>query len=70
MTRTNIDIADQLVTHATPPDRPHSKHEAVDLAPRQRVSEPMSREDALSMRGSGWSGDLAEIRVPDEISLH
>jgi hypothetical protein len=24
--------------------------------------EPMSREEALAMRGSGWDGDLEEMR--------
>lgn len=70
MTRTNIDIDDQLVTRAMRLYRLHSKREAVDLALRRLVSEPMSREEALAMRGTGWSGDLAEIRAPDEIALH
>ncbi len=43
-----------------------SKREAVDLALRRLVGEPMDSDEALSMEGSGWSGDLGEIRVPDE----
>jgi hypothetical protein len=28
--------------------------------------EPMSREEALAMEGTGWSGDLEELRAPDD----
>ena len=27
--------------------------------------EPMSREEALAMEGTGWSGDLDEFRAPE-----
>lgn len=66
--RTNIDIDDELVARAMRLYRLHSKKEAVDLALRRLVSEPMSRQEALAMEGTGWGGDLSEIRRPDEIS--
>jgi Arc/MetJ family transcription regulator len=47
--------------------RLRSKREAVDLALRRLVGEPMSREEALATEGTGWAGDLAEIRSRDEI---
>lgn len=68
MARTNIDIDDELVARAMRLYRLHSKKEAVDFALRRLVSEPMNREEALAMEGTGWGGDLSEIRSPDEIS--
>jgi Arc/MetJ family transcription regulator len=66
MTRTNIEIDDRLVERAMRHYRLASKREAVDLALRRLVGEPLTRKEALAMEGSGWSGDLAEIRAPDE----
>lgn len=67
MTRTNIEIDDHLVDRAMRLYRLRSKREAVDLALRRLVGEPMSREEALATEGTGWAGDLAEIRSRDEI---
>ncbi len=67
VTRTNIEIDDELVGRAIRLYRLRSKREAVDLALRKLVGEPMSREEALSEEGSGWAGDLAEIRSRDEL---
>ena len=39
-----------------------TKREAVNLALRTLAAEPMSIEEALAMRGSGWEGDLEEMR--------
>jgi len=67
MTRTNIEIDDRLVDRAMRLYRLPSKREAVDLALRRLVGEPMGPEEALEMEGSGWAGDLEEIRAPDAI---
>lgn len=67
VTRTNIEIDDELVGRAMRLYRLRSKREAVDLALRRLVGTPMSREEALAEEGGGWSGDLAEIRSPEEI---
>lgn len=67
MTRTNIEIDDVLVDRAMRLYRLRSKREAVDLALRRLVGEPMSREEALATEGTGWAGDLVEIRSRDEI---
>lgn len=67
MTRTNIDIDDVLIDRAMRLYRLRSKREAVDLALRRLVGEPMSRAEALATEGTGWGGDLAEIRSRDEI---
>jgi Arc/MetJ family transcription regulator len=65
MARTNIEIDDALVRRAMRLYRLSSKREAVDLALRRLVGEPLTREQALAMRGTGWDADLAEIRRPD-----
>jgi Arc/MetJ family transcription regulator len=68
VTRTNIEIDDELVERAMRIYRLRSKREAVDLALRKLVGEPMSREEMLAMEGTGWDGDLDAMRsqeVPD-----
>lgn len=67
MTRTNIEIDDQLIDRAIRLYRLRSKREAVDLALRRLVGEPMSRTEALAAEGTGWGGDLDEIRAREEI---
>jgi Arc/MetJ family transcription regulator len=62
MSRTNIDIDDQLVDRAMKLYRLSSKRAAVDLALRRLVDEPMSKEEVLAMEGTGWGGDLDEMR--------
>jgi len=39
-----------------------SKRSAIDLALRRLDLEPMSRDEVLAMRGSGWDGDLEDLR--------
>jgi Arc/MetJ family transcription regulator len=65
--RTNIEIDDQLIDRAMRLYRLRSKREAVDLALRKLVGEPMGREEALANEGTGWGGDLAAIRAREEI---
>lgn len=67
MSRTNIEIDDMLIDRAIRLYRLRSKREAVDLALRRLVGEPMSREEALATEGTGWAGDFAEIRSQEEI---
>jgi Arc/MetJ family transcription regulator len=62
VTRTNIEIDDELVERAMRIHRLRSKREAVDLALRRLVGEPMTREEMLAMEGMGWAGDLDEMR--------
>jgi len=62
MSRTNIDLNDRLVAEVMRRYRLASKREAVDLALRHLVSIPLSRDQALALEGSGWEGDLAEMR--------
>jgi Arc/MetJ family transcription regulator len=67
MTRTNIEIDDELVARAMRRYRLRSKREAVDLALRRLVGEPMTRTELLATEGTGWAGDLDAIRAADEI---
>lgn len=62
VTRTNIEIDDELIKRAIRIYRLRSKREAVDLALRKLVGEPMTREEMLAMEGMGWAGDLKEMR--------
>lgn len=67
MGRTNIDIDDELIARVMRLYSVRTKREAVDMALRRLDVTPMTREEMLAMRGTGWSGDLDEIRRPDEI---
>jgi Arc/MetJ family transcription regulator len=62
MSRTNIDIDDDLVEKAMKRYRLDSKRAAVDLALRRLVGEPMTKEEVLAMEGIGWDGDLDAMR--------
>jgi Arc/MetJ family transcription regulator len=65
MGRTNIEIDDELIERVMSRYRLPSKRAAVELALRRLAGEPMSRDEALAMEGTGWSGDLDELRAPD-----
>lgn len=67
VTRTNIEIDDVLIERAMRLHRLRTKREAVDLALRRLVGEPMSREEMLAAEGSGWDGDLDEIRASETV---
>ncbi len=63
MARTNIEIDDALVARVMRRYGLKTKRAAVDLALRRLALEPMSREEMLSLEGSGWEGDLDEMRL-------
>lgn len=62
MSRTNIDIDDEACR--TVMDRFHltSKREAVNYALRLVAGEALGLDEARALRGSGWDGDLEEMR--------
>ena len=62
MARTNVDVNSELVARVMRRYGLSTKRGAIDLALRRLDLEPMSREEALAMRGSGWEGDLDELR--------
>ena len=66
MGRTNIELDDELVERAMRLYGLRTKREAVHLALERLVGgPPMTREEILAMRGTGWGGDLDEIRRSD-----
>lgn len=69
MARTNIELDEDLLNEAMRRYRLPSKRAAVDLALRRLVGEPMSRDEALKMEGSGWDGDLEELRQSSAAEL-
>lgn len=62
MARTNIDLDEELVDRVMRRYRLPTKKAAVDFALRAVAGDPMSRQEALAMEGSGWEGDLARLR--------
>jgi Arc/MetJ family transcription regulator len=62
MTRTNIDIDDDLVGEVMRRFHLSTKREAVDLALRRLVGPPLTRDFLLALEGIGWDGDLEEMR--------
>lgn len=62
MTRTNIDLDDDLVAEVMRRYRTPTKREAVDLALRRLVAAPVTRQFLLDIRGIGFPTDLDELR--------
>jgi Arc/MetJ family transcription regulator len=54
MSRTNIEIDDDLIAAAQRIYRLETKRGAVDLALRRLVGEALSVEDALALQGTGF----------------
>jgi Arc/MetJ family transcription regulator len=67
MSRTNIDLDDELVAEVMRRYHLTTKREAVDLALRRLVGPRLTRQDIDAVRGIGWQGDLDELRR-DEIA--
>ncbi len=63
MTRTNIDLDDDLVAAAMRKYNLRSKREAVELALRRLVGPRLTPAFLASLRGIGWAGDLDEMRA-------
>jgi Arc/MetJ family transcription regulator len=63
MARTNIDIDEEVIARVQATYGLRTKREAVDFALRRLLVEPFSRDEALAAEGTGWSGDLDELRT-------
>ena len=63
MSRTNINIDDEACAEIMRRYRLATKREAVNFALRTLAAEPLNIEEARRMRGSGWEGDLDEMRA-------
>ncbi|MDN5938164.1 MAG: type II toxin-antitoxin system VapB family antitoxin [Salinisphaera sp.] len=62
MARTNIDIDDVACRAVMGRYRFATKREAVNFALRTLAAEPLDVGEARRLRGSGWQGDLDELR--------
>lgn len=62
MSRTNIDLDDELVAMVMDRFELPTKKAAVDLALRRLVGTPLTRDFLLGLEGIGWTGDLDELR--------
>jgi Arc/MetJ family transcription regulator len=62
--RTNIEIEDTYVRSIMERYGVRTKTEAVDLALRHLAGQPMSREEALGMRGAQAIGELPVDAAP------
>lgn len=63
MSRTNIDIDDALCDKVMEQYGFTTKRQAVNFALRVVAAEPLSLEEARGLRGSGWDGDLEDLRA-------
>ncbi len=63
MARTNLDLDDDACRAVMDRYQIATKRDAVNFALRTIAAEPLSIEAALALRGSGWDGDLDEMRA-------
>lgn len=62
MSRTNIDIDEKACRIVMNRYALATKREAVNFALRTLAAEPLSVDEARRLRGSGWEGDLDQLR--------
>ena len=62
MARTNIDIDDGACAVVMERYGLTTKRDAVNMALRTLAAEPLTLDEARAMRGTGWDGDLVEMR--------
>ncbi|MGC5583853.1 type II toxin-antitoxin system VapB family antitoxin [Ornithinimicrobium sp. W1665] len=62
MARTNVGMDDELVTTVMRRFGLRTKEEAVDLALRRLAGPVPTREELLELEGTGWDGDVDELR--------
>ena len=62
MVRTNVDIDDQACAEVMRRYQLPTKREAINFALRTLAAEPASVDEARSLRGIGWEGDLDSMR--------
>ncbi len=63
MVRTNVDIDEKACAEVMRRYDLATKREAINFALRTVAAERASLEEARAMRGSGWEGDLDEMRA-------
>ena len=62
MSRTNIDLDDEACRAVMKRYQFSTKRDAVNFALRTVAAEPLGIDEARRLRGSGWDGDLDEMR--------
>ena len=62
MSRTNINIDEEACAEVMRRYCLTTKREAVNFALRSLAAEPLDTDAARTLRGSGWEGDLDELR--------
>lgn len=72
MSRTNIDIDDDAVAWVMAHYNLRTKRDAVNFALHKLHRKPLTKEEALALEGSGWDGDLDEMRndTVEEFEIH
>ena len=63
MTRTNIDIDEDAVRMVMERYHLRTKRDAVNFALRSIAGEPLDLDRARALRGTGWEGDLDDLRA-------
>lgn len=63
MSRTNIDVDEEACAAVMRRFHLASKREAVNFALRTVAAEALDLDQARRLRGSGWEGDLDELRA-------
>ena len=69
MARTNIDVDEKACAKVMRRYQFATKRETANFALKAVVSEPLSLMQAKNLRGSGWDGDLDEIRNSKSVGL-
>lgn len=67
MSRTNIDLDDDLVTEVMRRFDQPTKKAAVDFALRRVITQDDPRKLVRELQGSGWDGDLDAMRSASSI---
>jgi Arc/MetJ family transcription regulator len=65
MSRTNVEIDDELIAEVMRQRGFRTKREAVDAGLRALYVKPLSDAEFHALQGIGWEGDLDEMRRMD-----
>ena len=63
MTRTTVNIDDMACAEVMRRYHLRTKREAINLALRTLAAAPLSVDEARRLRGSGWEGNLEDMRT-------
>jgi Arc/MetJ family transcription regulator len=67
VSRTNLELDDELVAEAMRRYGLPTKRAAVEFALRRLVGDALTRYEALQMEGTGWDADLKELRPSTDV---